>query len=333
MDTVNLKKLAQELGLSPSTVSRALRNSHEISQQTKDRVKALAAKLGFQPNPHASSLRQNKSNTIAVIVPEIQNNFFSGVLDGVEDMARQKEFHVLIYLTHEDQSREKGILQLLRNGKVDGIMISVANTTTNFKHLEAGIPLVFFDRVNEEIKAPRITTDDEDASFKATIHLYKAGCRKIAFLSMADRLSISVHRKAGYAKALQKCGLAYEAQRVLECGPNDAQNRLQITALLTGIHAPDGVFCAVERFAINTYEVCNYLAIDIPKKLKVISFSNLAAAALFDPPLSAVVQPSYQIGYRAAETLFRIIEQKKLKPSEMKLVIPSTIIERKSTSR
>src|SRR5690242_5811930 len=116
MDNVNLKKLAKELNVSVSTVSRALRDSHEISFETKERVKALAIKWGFQPNIHASSLRQNKSKTIAVVVPEIQNNFFSQVLNGVESVAQQKGYHVLIYLTHEDYYREKDILHLLRNG-------------------------------------------------------------------------------------------------------------------------------------------------------------------------------------------------------------------------
>ena len=108
--------------MSPSTVSRSLRDSHEISQETKDRVKALAAKLDFQPNPHASSLRKNKSKTIAVIIPEIQNNFFSQVMNGVEEIAQQKGYHVLIYLTHEDCKREADILHLLRNGRVEGLM-------------------------------------------------------------------------------------------------------------------------------------------------------------------------------------------------------------------
>lgn len=337
MDVVTLKKLAKELQLSPSTVSRALRDSHEISQQTKDRVKALASKLGFQPNPHASSLRQNKSKTIAVVVPEIQNNFFSQVLEGVENVARQKAFHVLIYLTHEDQSREKDILQVLRNGKVDGIMISISNTTTSFEHLEAwqqaGIPIVCFDRVCETIKAPHITTDDADAAFKATIHLYKAGCRKIAFLSMSQNLSISTNRMAGYTRALAKCGLLYDEKHVVECGPNETLNREKITALLNGKHRPDGIFCAVEKFAINTFEVCRELGINIPKDLKVISFSNLTAAALFDPPLSTVVQPAHKIGMEAAGILFKLIEQKKLQYYEKNMVIPSKIIERKSTAK
>src|SRR4026207_1336076 len=188
MNNVTLKKLADELNMSPSTVSRALRDSHEISQETKDRVKALAAELDFQPNPHASSLRKNKSRTIAVIIPEKQNNFFSQVLNGVEEVARQKGYHVLIYLTHEDHKRESDILHLLRNGRVEGVMISVSNTTKNFEHLadcqKSDLPLLFFDRVCESMEAPCIITDDAAAAFKATEHLLKAGCRKIAFISM-----------------------------------------------------------------------------------------------------------------------------------------------------
>ena len=160
MDNVNLIKLADELNLSISTVSRALRDSHEIGQDTKDRVNALAKKLGFQPNPHASSLRQSKSKTIAVIIPEIENNFFSQVMNGVEEVAQKKGYHVLIYLTHEDHHREKDILQLLRNGRVDGVMISVSNTTTSFEHLQAyqdaRTPFDFFDRVCEVWERPAL---------------------------------------------------------------------------------------------------------------------------------------------------------------------------------
>jgi LacI family transcriptional regulator len=334
MDNVNLKKLAKELNLAVSTVSRALRDSHEISQQTKDRVKALAAKRGFQPNPHASSLRQNKSKTIAVIVPEIQNNFFSQVLNGVEEVAQQKGYHVLIYLSHEDQSREKDILKLLRGGRVDGVMISVSNTTDSFEHLEAcresGMPLVFFDRVYEKMEVPLITTDDADASFKATEHLLKTGCRKVAFLSMPGNLSISNRRKSGYKKALAKYGLAGE-EILIECGPVDEKNRRKISELLQSKQRPDSIFAAIEKFAINTYEVCQELQINIPAQLKVISFSNLSAAALFDPPMSSIVQPAYEIGKEATAILFKLIEKKILLPNERKVMLPSYIAERRST--
>jgi len=334
MDSVNLKRLAKELNLAISTVSRALRDSHEIKQETKDRVKLLAAQLGFQPNPFASSLRQNKSKTIAVIIPEIQNNFFAQVMSGIEEVAREKEYHVLIYLTHEDAIREREIINLLRNGRVDGIMISVSNTTASFEHLKAcqdsGMPLVFFDRVCENLKAPRVTTDDAEVSFKATSLLIKKGCKKIAFLSMSSNLSISNRRKTGYEKALKKYGVA-DNGITLECSPDDESNRQKIRELLKSAEKPDGIFAAVEKFAFNTYEVCNEIKIRIPEQLKVISFSNLSASALFDPPLSTVVQPAYEIGKEAALVLFKVIEKKVLLAKENKMTVPSYIVERRST--
>jgi LacI family transcriptional regulator len=335
MDNVNLKRLAQELNLSMSTVSRALRDSHEISTETKVRVKALALKLGFQPNPHASSLRNSSSKTIAVIIPEILNNFFSQVMNGVENVAQQKGYHVLVYLTHEDHNREKDILQVLRNGRVDGLMISVSNSTSDFSNLQAYhdacIPLVFFDRVCENMEAPVITTDDCESSFKATSHLLQQGCRSIAFLSMSGNLSISSRRKAGYLQALEKYGYGGQEQ-IIECGPDDEMNRQKILSLLQSERAPDGIFAAVEKFAINTYEVCNTIGVNIPRQLKVISFSNLPAAALFDPPLSTIVQPAYEIGSEAAGILFKIINKKTLLKTEMKIVIPSNLIVRASTT-
>jgi LacI family transcriptional regulator len=335
MDNINLKRLAQELNLSASTVSRALRGSHEISQKTKDRVKELAEKLGFQPNPHASSLRRSKSKTIAVIIPEIENNFFSQVMNGVEDVAQKKEYHVLIYLTHEDYNREKDILQVLRNGRVDGVMISISNTTTSFEHLQefydSGLPFVFFDRVVESIDAPCVSTDNAAAAFKATEHLVDKGCKRIAFLSMSGNLSISSRRKEGYLKALAKKGLSGE-DYFMEFGNDGDTNRQLIRNLLKSNKRPDAVFAAVEKLAINTYEVCNELKISIPKQLKVISFTNLSAVALFDPPLSAIVQPAYEIGKEAASILFNIIDKKNLLAREKKAVFPSVVVERRSTS-
>ena len=332
MESVNLKKLAKELNLATSTVSRALRDSHEISKKTKDRVKALARELGFQPNPHASSLRKSKSSTIAVIIPEIENNFFSQVMSGVEAIAGQKRYHVLIYLTHEDQRKEKAYLQSLSNGRVDGLMISISNTTTDYEHIiacqDAGIPMVLFDRICSAVDVPTITTDDSAISFMATEHLIKEGCKKIAFLSMSSHLSITSGRKAGYLKAVGKYGAGKEI--LVECSQNDAQNREIIRKMITE-NSPDAIFAAIEKFAINTYQVCEEMGIRIPERIKLVSFSNLAAAAFFNPPLSTIVQPAYDIGKRSAEILFKIIEKKALFPTEKKIVLPSKLIERASS--
>lgn len=333
MESVNLKKLAKELKLATSTVSRALRDSHEISQKTKDRVKALAREWGFQPNPHASSLRKSKSYTIAVIIPEIENNFFAQVMSGVEAIAGEKRYHVLIYLTHEDERKEKAYLQSLSNGRVDGLMISISNTTRDFEHIkmckDAAIPMVQFDRICSAVDVPTITTDDCEVSFKATEHLIKQGCNKIAFLSMSSELSITSGRKSGYLKAIRKYGTGYEI--MAECSQNDAQNRETIKKMIAE-NMPDGIFAAIEKFAINTYQVCDEMAIHIPEQLKLVSFSNLAAAAFFNPPLSTVVQPAYDIGKRATEILFKLIENKALFSAEKNIVLPSKLVERKSSS-
>jgi LacI family transcriptional regulator len=335
MDQVNLKKLAKELNLAVSTVSRALRDSHEISPQTKERVRELAAKLGFQPNPHASSLRQNKSKTIAVIIPEIENNFFSQVINGIESITPGKSYHVLIYLTHEDHNKERDMLQFLRNGRVDGIMMSVSNTTTNLDHIEAwqqaGIPLVLFDRTCDELDVPNIMTNDAEMAFKATEHLLKRGCKHVAFLGMTGNLSISNRRKAGYLAALEKYKVNAPPQ-IVDLTTKDYINRETLHQIFSQTQRPDGVFAAIEKFAVNTYEVCKELNLHIPKDVKVISFSNLQAAALFDPALSTIIQPAYDIGREAANILFKLIEKKMLMPFEKRMILPSQLIERASTA-
>jgi LacI family transcriptional regulator len=336
MDQVNLKLLAKELNLAVSTVSRALRDSHEISSQTKIRVRELAEKLGFQPNPHASSLRQNKSKTIAVVIPEIENNSFSQVINGIESVTPNKGYHVLIYLSHEDYNKERDILQLLRNGRVDGVMISVSNTTTNLDHMDAwrqaGLPLVLFDRTVEDLDVPNIMTNDAEMAFKATEHLLRRGCRNIAYLGMTGNLSISNRRKAGYLTALEKYKVPAPPQ-VIELTAKDYINREILKQLFQQHPQTDGIFAAIEKFAVNTYEVCKELNLQIPHNVKVISFSNLQAAALFDPALSTIIQPAYDIGREAANILFKIIYKKMLMPYEKKMILPSQLIERASTAK
>ena len=172
MESVNIKKLAKILNISISTVSKALRDSHDISRETKDRVISLANELNYQPNPHASSLRKAKSKTIAVIIPEIANNYFSLAINGIESIAQEKGYHVLIYLTHESYAKEVALLRLLHSGRVDGILISLSSTTSEYSHIEEvqgkGLPVVFFDRVCENFNTVSITTDDYESAYNAT---------------------------------------------------------------------------------------------------------------------------------------------------------------------
>lgn len=332
---MNLKQLAKELNLSFSTVSKALRDSHEISISTKNRVLAKAKELKYQVNPLASGLRKQKSKTIAVVIPEVVNDFFGPVISGIESIAQEKGYHVLIYLTHEDMQKEVAITKLLQNGRVDGIMMSLSEQTSETNHLEElkekAIPLVFFDRVAEHIEVPKIATDDYNCGINATEHLIRNGCKRIAFLSISQNLSISNKRLNGYLEALKKNNITQDNRLILSFEKNDEKNNDAIRALLKGKNRPDGVFASVEKLAIMVYEICEELKLNIPKKIKVITFSNSYMAPLLNPSLTTITQPAYEIGREAATMLFKLIEKKEHHFLVEKKVLNSILIERSST--
>ena len=335
MESVNIKKLANILNISISTVSKALRDSHDISKETKERVIALANKLNYQPNPHASSLRKAKSKTIAVIIPEIANNYFSLAINGIESIAQEKGYHVLIYLTHESYQKEVALIRLLHGGRVDGILISLSSTTTDYSHLEElqkkGLPLIFFDRVYEKFNTVSITTDDYESAFNATKHLIEQGCRKIAHLMISRNLSIGNKRLKGYLKALEDHQLPVDEAIIINC-TNEDQADFDLIRSLIEDKKPDGIFAAVERYAICTYEACRQLGISIPKDIKIISFSNLQTASLLNPSLTTITQPAFEIGRQAATILFRALDEKRYQLKQENIVFKSKLIQRESTS-
>jgi LacI family transcriptional regulator len=335
MAQVNLKYLAQELKMSVSTVSRALRDEWDVSAKTKARVNELAEKLNYSPNPYASSLRRQSSQTIGVVIPEIANNFFTLAINGIEEVAREKNYHVLIYLTHEDYERELSIVKYLQNGRIDGLLMSVSVGTSDHTHLtelhEKGTPIVFFDRVCHEIETTKITTDDFASSFKATEHLIQNDCQRIACLSMTSYLSIESKRKAGYLEALNKYNIPVREDWLVECSNDDAEIDRKIKALLSSPDKPSGIFATVEKLAIQTYHVCDNLNIAIPKHLKIVCFSNLVTAPLLRPPLTTITQPAYEIGKKAATVLFKHLDKKRFIIENENIVLKSTLHIRHST--
>lgn len=338
MTPVNLKRLAQELNLSIATVSRALQDSYEVSSHTKERVKALAAELNYQPNAYASSLRRNVSKTIGVVIPEVNNHFFSLAINGIEEVARQSGYHVLIYLTHEDYDREVDITQYLTGGRVDGLLMSVASASQDFGHLrqlyDRKPAIVFFDRVCEELPTASVTTNDYESGYIATQHLIEAGCRRIAHLLVSGNLSIGRMRMQGYQAALQAHGLPFDEALVLNGdGEDDERNTELIKDLLRQRPGVDGIFASVERLAISSYQACNALGLAIPDDIKIVGFSNLAVASLLAPALTTITQPAYEIGKEAAKILLRAIERKQPIGPSQSVVLNSQLFQRKSTAR
>jgi LacI family transcriptional regulator len=334
MSNVNIKRLAAELNLSISTVSRALQNSSEIGEKTKARVIALAKELNYQPNHYAAGLRRRRSNTIAVVVPEVADNFFSLVIDGIDKVAQTKGYQVLIFLTRDDYNKEVDFIRNIQSGRVDGVLISVSSESKDNEHLHElnsrSVPVVFFDRVFEDIPTAKITTDDYKASYKATKHLIDSGCKKIACLAIPENLLISRKRVQGYMDALEDNGLEVNNDLIVHC-ENDDQNSCKLIHDLIDKHRPDGIFSSVEKLALLSYQSCIDLKINIPKQLKIISFSSLKIAPLLQPSLSTITQPAFEMGKKAANILFNALEESKTNLQDDHIEMESEIVLRDST--
>lgn len=336
MTNINIKQLANALNLSTSTVSRAFRDNSDISKETKERILAKAKELNYQPNHYASNLREQRSKTIAVIVPELANNFFSQAIHSIERIAREKGYHILIYATGDEYEKEVAFIQHLHNGRAEGIIMSVsgeANDHTYLNELSAQrLPLVFFDRVYEDICTPRVITNDYDSSFTATEHLITQGCSRIAYLVINKNLSIGKTRMQGYIDALEKHHIPYDDKLVIDCSNSYQENNIILKKMLKRIQ-PDGVFTSVERLAFATYYACYDLNISIPNELKVIGFSSLEIAPLLNPSLTTITQPATKIGIEAANLLFQMLEAPASVNIDTKVVLDSTLVKRRSTEK
>lgn len=334
MSVVTIKDLAKRLGLSAATVSRALRDSYEISTGTKQTVAKLAEELGYIPNPYASSLRRRKSKTIAVVLPEVADSFFSLAINGIESVAKDKGYHVLIYLTHESFEREKAILHQFKSGRVDGILISVSEETSSGGHIKeviaAGIPVVFFDRICEDVETAKIITDDFESSYKATRHLTAQGCKRIAYLSISPALSISIKRTEGYQQGLADSNIPATESEIILCENDFEANYQMIKDLLKKKNRPDGIIASVEKLTPPVYLVCRDLNLSIPGDIKLISFTNLQSALILDPPLTTITQPAFDMGKTAAVILFKGIEKKNFDLLKQRVIISSELMKRVS---
>ena len=335
MKNINIRELAKELNLSVSTISKALNDSHEISEETKRRVLETAARLNYIPNPYASSLRGRKSKNIGVIIPEVADSFFSLAINGIESVAKEKGYHVLICLTHESFENEKNILKEFQGRRVDGVIISVSRETAHGDHINElisnGVPLIFFDRVCEDVETTKITTDDLESGYKATKHLIQKGCTSIAFLSISKSLSISNKRLEGYLQALRDHNLKTDKKNIIPCTNDAEKNFLLIKKLLQQKNKPDGIVASVEKLTTPVYATCEALNLKIPDDIRVVCFSNLDTASILNPSLTTITQPAFEMGKTAAQILFKTLQKRNINLMNENVVIPSTLVARKST--
>jgi len=328
-------QLAKELGLSVSTVSKALGDSYEISASTKKRVLELAKHYNYKPNPFASNLRKKKSKQIAVIIPDVVNNFFALAVDGIESVTMNKNYDTFIYLTHENLEREKAVLDHLESGLTSGLIISVCTGKEGYGHFQqfyenTKLPIVFFDRVPDLLQFPKVITNNYESTFESTIRLVKSGVKKPVFLTTEEPLYTSIERRRGFQAALVSQHIPFSDDMIIECSDDMDKNYLVIKRLLSSRKRPDGIFASIEKYAITTYQVCKDLKINIPREVKIIGMTNLRTAALLNPSLSTLSQPAFEMGREAASLLIKMIEKKSYAAANDIIVLNNELTMRES---
>jgi len=311
---VTIKDIARELGISPSTVSRALKDHPDISPDTKKAVNELAEKLNYQPNIVALSLRQSKTNTIGVIIPEIVHFFFSTVISGIEDVAYSAGYNVILAQSNESQTREISDIKALFNSRVDGMLMSVSRETTNFDHIESmlakGVPIVFFDRVYDTAQASKIIVDDFTGAKEATLHLIDQGCKRIAHIEGPPNLEISKQRLEGYKEALKEHNMPFNKELVAICPSGTIEEGKKATEKLLSLkNPPDAIFATNDPAAMGAMQAIKAKGLKMPDNVALVGFSNWFFSSLMDPPLSSVDQPGFEMGQEAAKLLIRQIEK------------------------
>jgi LacI family transcriptional regulator len=333
-DYVTIKDIAKKLNLSASTVSRALRNLPEINEETRKRVASEAKSMNYHPNLLAQSLRNRQSNTIGVVVPDLELHFFSSCISGMQEACLKKGYNLIISQSKESFELENHNIITLLNSRVDGVLISLSRETNSFGHLKQltanNIPFVYFDRVNETDSISKVVINDQESAYEATNYLIKKGYRKIAFLEGPKNLSISKNRLAGYRLALQDHNLNPKEEWILETDLSKNATISCLNNLLALVELPDAILAINDTVAIDCILHLKKLGVRIPEDIAVMGFTNSPAAEIVEPNLTTVEQPSFEMGKLAALSLLEEIKSSGVMPHKV-FTLKTKIIERQST--
>jgi DNA-binding LacI/PurR family transcriptional regulator len=339
-EALTIKDIAKALGLSTSTVSRALRDSYEISPETKKLVLEYAEKNNYHPNPIALSLKERRSRSIGVIVCEIANSFFSQSINGIESIAYDNGYNVIIAQSRESFDREMINLQYLTSRSIDGLIISVSTETKDFSYLkelhERGMPIVFFDRIVDEIETHKVTVDSFKGAYEATIHLINNGYRRIAAVANSAYLSITKDRLGGYKAAMAEHGLPVDEDMIRYChhgGMILAEVEEAVSQLLDVPQKPDAIFATSDKLTTGCLRSLKAKKISVPRGMGLVGFSNTDLTELLDPPLTIIKQPAFEMGQLATTLLLQLIESKRpVKDFETRTLAAELIVRGSSTA-
>lgn len=334
---ITIYDLARQLNTTASTVSRALQDHPGISKPMKEAVRKLATKLNYQTNYRALSLRKGFGNTIGILVPQVNRNFFATVIHGIETIAAASGYHVLICQSFESLSKEKIQLKNLLNGRVDGLIASVSLETKSCTHFESfvatGLPLVFFDRVPDTMDVSKITIDDYASAYKITEHLIANGCSRIALFGGPEHINIYRNRAAGYRDALNDNKLPVSGELHCVNAITRETGYQAMAELVSNGVAFDAVFAAGDYGALGAMLYAREKRIDIPGAVAITGYANEPFGEIIDPPLTSVDQHGIEMGRQSARMLIEEIEHKGESYIPREIVLRSEIIYRPSSQR
>ncbi|WPO80691.1 LacI family DNA-binding transcriptional regulator [Flavobacterium sp. KACC 22761] len=333
-----LKQIAKELGVSVSTVSKALNDSPEISEQTKVKIKEYAKLKNYKPNVIGLNLKNRKTKTIGVIIPNILNSFFAKVFSGIEKVADKKGYNVITCISNESLEKEIHTLEMLSNGTIDGFILSVseeAQKLQDYNHfseiINDGTPIVMFDRIADEVDCDKVVVDDFDSALNSTQHLINLGCKNIALISSVDNLSVGKLRADGYLKALKDNNIPINEKIILRTDSEDDM-KAKIDALFD--NKIDGIFALDENDSVAALRVSLKKGYRVPEDISIIGFADgILASRRLSPSLTTVSQHGIEIGEVAAKRLIKRLEESEEETSDYETIVIKTVLKERESTR
>lgn len=337
---LTMRDIAKALNLSVSTVSKALSDSYEISPVTRNRVLEFVAQQNYVPNPIAKSLKYGESKSVGVVLSTVDNHFYCKVIDGIESVAHQHGYNIIISQSHESFEREVLNVKNLTSRAIDGLLISPSAETTDYSFLkslqEEGLKMVLFDRVSDKIETHKVASDNFEAAYRATSHLIESGFKKIAHICGSPNISITLDRLDGYKKALLDANREIDQRYIQYCphsGRTVEEVEQAIMNLLNLKQPPDAVFTATDRITTKTFFFLKRKKIKIPEQIAILGFTNTQLADVISPSLSRVKQPAFEMGQIAMQKLLELIKRKNFIPDYETIVLNTELEFYESTEK
>ncbi len=331
-----IKDIAKALNISVATVSRAMRDTYDVSKETREKVLEMAATLNYKPNLNAQGLVQRSTHNIGVIIPAITNYYFSTVITGIQEMAQQHGYNIILYLTNDSPEQELKLVKGLALSSLDGLLACVSSHADSCMHfqeiIDEGLPVVFFDRVTGGPDTSKVMQDDYNGAFMAVEHLIQKGYKKIAHITGPRELFLTENRLNGYLDALKKYKMPISEEMILHSGFSQKAGEDDTNILFHEKgNRPDAIFAVNDRKAIGAILALKRKNIDVGRSVGVIGFTNDPISEIISPTLSTVAEPAYQIGKTSCDLLIKHI--KKASFTAQQVILSGELIERESTNR